>query len=139
MAFEKQSNKNNGGKGGKSFGSFTNPGRSKFFSNFRKITGTILAVLFVLFLLSGAINQVKTGQTLVDYSLNVGKVIGGYLEGLFTGNSPLKITEDGVYFKDADIPSESAIEGPKDSTGDNSTTTNNNSNDRSNSGSSSDK
>lgn len=91
--------------------------RRRFLSNFlrsvRIFLGTLLVVVIVFFLLSGVINQVKTGQTLVDYSLQTGKKIGVFFESLFTSESPFKITEDGIYFKDANVPNESAIDGSK--------------------------
>lgn len=76
----------------------------------RVVLGTGLVVLIIYFLLSGVINQVKTGETLVDYALGIGQDIGDFLESMFTDESPLKVTEDGIYFKDADVPDESALE-----------------------------
>lgn len=80
-----------------------------FFRSVRKIIGLGLACLFIFFLLSGAINQVKTGETIIDYAIDIGHNIGNFFESLFTKDSPLKVTEDGVYFKDANVPENSAL------------------------------
>ena len=79
-----------------------------------RIIGLIILSSLTMFLLSGGINQVKTGQTLVEYALDIGHNISGFLNSLLDGTSPFKFTDDGVYFKDADVPEEGALDEHKD-------------------------
>lgn len=83
--------------------------KGKLLRNLRKIIGTIFACFLIYLLLSGTINQVKTGQNLLNYSLDIGKKIAYMLNKIHEGDGPLKITEDGVYFNDANPPSEGAL------------------------------
>lgn len=78
----------------------------------RKILGTIVVIAIIFFLLSGVINQVKTGETLVEYVIDVGKSLGEVFSGFPEGSGPFK-WEDGIYFKNADVPDESAIDKDK--------------------------
>lgn len=89
--------------------SFMHPYRNKIFKTLRETIGTLLVLLIIFFLLSGAINQVKTGETFVNYSLRTGKKISVFFKNLVSKEGPLKITKDGVYFKDAEIPQDSAL------------------------------
>lgn len=82
----------------------------RFLHFVRVIIGTALVVFIIWFCLSGGINYVKTGETFVEYALDIGKNVGNFFESLFTDESPLKYTEDGVYFKDADVPDGSAVD-----------------------------
>lgn len=79
----------------------------------RNVIGTIIAIFGVLFLLSGGINQVRTGETLAQYAMDIGKSIGDVLKKLPNGNGPVKVNENGIYFNNADVPEESAIDGNK--------------------------
>ena len=76
---------------------------------FRQILGAIIAGLVVVFLLSGAINQVATGQTIAQYAVNIGKNLGIAFQELFTNNGEIRATEEGIYFKNANPPEESAL------------------------------
>lgn len=82
----------------------------RFLHFIRVILGTGIVVFLIWFCLSGGINYVKTGETFVEYALDIGHNVGYFLESLFTEDSPLKYTEDGVYFKDADVPEGSAVD-----------------------------
>lgn len=93
------------------FNMYMHPYRHRFLRWLRRFVGTLLALFLVFMALSGAINQVKTGESIIDHTLGVSKKIGNFLESLFKNDSPLKITEDGIYFKDADVPDESALDG----------------------------
>lgn len=72
--------------------------------------GIIIAIALAFFLLSGGINQVKTGETLVEYALDCGERISDFFASLLDGTSPFKFTKDGVYFKDAEVPEEGALD-----------------------------
>ena len=74
--------------------------------------GTLIVVLVVFFLLSGAINQVKTGETLAEYATDIGKSLGDMFSKLPNGAGPFK-WDDGIYFKNANVPNESAIDKDK--------------------------
>ena len=56
-----------------------------------RIIGLIILASLTMFLLSGGINQVKTGQTLVEYALDIGHNISGFLNSLLDGTSPFKL------------------------------------------------
>lgn len=75
----------------------------------RKILGTIIVVLLIFFLLSGAINQVKTGETFAEYAMDIGQSLAGVFKAFPEGNGFLK-WEDGIYFKNADVPDHSAVD-----------------------------
>lgn len=96
---------------GGSFNKYMHPHRHGFLVGLRKFVGSIICILIVIFLLSGGINYVKTGESLVKYALHIGKNIGETLKSIPEGGGPFKFTEDGVYFKDADVPEGSALEG----------------------------
>lgn len=81
-----------------------------FMRGVRSVLGIIVIVILIYLLLSGAINQVKTGETMVNYFLHIGQNLGETLESLFTSDSPFKITEDGIYFQDAEIPDNGALD-----------------------------
>lgn len=85
------------------------PIRYKIFRFLRWAIGIIICGGLVFLLLSGAINQVKTGENMLSYFMNIGHHIGDGLESLFTDDSPLKANEDGVYFKDASVPDKGAL------------------------------
>lgn len=76
-----------------------------------RIIGLIILLALVLFLLSGGINQVLTGQTLIEYSLDIGEDVSDFLHSLTDGTSPFKFTKYGIYFKDADVPEKGALDG----------------------------
>lgn len=86
------------------------PIRHKIFRFLRWAIGIIICGGLVFLLLSGAINQVKTGENMLSYVMNIGHCIGDGLESLFTDDSPLKANEDGVYFKDASVPDKGALD-----------------------------
>lgn len=88
----------------------------RIFSYFRKITAYLLLGGFLFLLLSGSINQVKTGQNIIDYILSIGKKIGAWLEILPTNEGPIEINENGIYLKDKakDVPKEGLFEEVKD-------------------------
>ena len=69
-------------------------------------TFIVLVIVFCLiwFITSGVINQRETGQKFVDWSLDKAKKIGTLLKDIITGDGPVKLTKDGVYRKDVDIP-----------------------------------
>lgn len=74
----------------------------------------LIIVMFVLgvigyFLLSGIINQRKTGESLANYATKIGKNISKILYSIKEGNGPIKIDKNGVYFKDAIIPKDGAV------------------------------
>lgn len=79
-----------------------------FVWSFRQIFGSFIAGLFVVFLLSGAINQVATGQNIAEYFVSIGKGLGVWFEELFTNNGDIRATEQGIYFKNVD-PSSGAV------------------------------
>lgn len=74
-----------------------------------KLIGSLVALFIIYLLLSGVINQVKTGENLLNYSLDIGKKISHFFNGLLEGDSPLKITKDGIYFEDVTPPAEGAF------------------------------
>lgn len=96
---------------GGSFNKYMHPHRHSFLVGLRKFIGTGICILITLFLLSGGINYVKTGESLLNYALHIGRNIGETLKSIPEGGGPFKFTKDGVYFKDADIPENSALEG----------------------------
>lgn len=89
--------------------------RTSFFKNYRlmkqrkmqysimkhvgEFFGIVLAILFVLFLMSGIINQRRTGETLVNYALDIGKRVSVVLHSIYEGDGPVDVNEDGVYLK----------------------------------------
>lgn len=85
-----------------------------FMRTVRNILGIALVCLFGWFLISGGINQAKTGQNLVDYALVTGQKVGNFFKSLFTNDSPLKVNEDGIYLKDANVPKDAALPGPNE-------------------------
>lgn len=68
-----------------------------------------LAVLLGIFLLSGAINQRLTGQSYIEFTVNISRNISDGIYNMFSPNSDLKATEDGVYFKNANPPKDKII------------------------------
>lgn len=121
MAYNANKNKEVNKKPG-AFNMYMHPHRYKFMRGLRKFVGTLVVLGIIFLLLSGAINQVKTGESILKYILNVGQNLGTKFESLFTEDSPLKVTEDGVYFKDADVPDNGALDNilPNDSNSDTS-------------------
>lgn len=100
-----------GGFGTFAYGYIMRPIRMTIFLVIMRVIGIIIAVALAFFLLSGGINQVKTGQTLVEYALDIGENISHFFESLLHGTSPFKFTNDGVYFKDADVPEDGLFDG----------------------------
>lgn len=86
-----------------------NPLRMKAFRFIRWIIGVLICGLLIFALLSGVINQVRTGESMFNFFMNQGHAIGEWVHDLFTDDSNLKLTEDGIYFKDANPPSDGAL------------------------------
>jgi hypothetical protein len=63
----------------------------------RWIFGILLTAALVWFLISGGINQVKTGENFVEYAEGIGQRVSVEIYNLFSGDSPLVINENGVY------------------------------------------
>lgn len=80
------------------------------FRGIRNVLGIILCILLLWFLLSGSINQVKTGESLAQYATRWGKYISIELESIRDGNGFVKITKDGVYLKGKTPPNKSAVD-----------------------------
>jgi hypothetical protein len=117
MAQEEKSQKKvrRGGRFGRyAYGYVVNPIRRSIMFGILKIFGILVAAGLAFFLLSGGINQVRTGETLVEYALDIGHNISEFLNSLTDGTSPFKFTDDGVYFKDADVPENGALDGKED-------------------------
>ena len=75
----------------------SNPKRKAFCRN---IVLTIVGLFLVILLLSGVINQRKTGEAMVHYYTRIAENLGNKFIRLFSGEDadlPLKVTEDGVY------------------------------------------
>lgn len=100
-----------GGFGRYAYGYVINPIKRKILFTIMKVFGLSISLALVFFLLSGGINQVKTGETLVEYSLDVGENISNFFKSLTKGTSPFKFTSDGVYFKDAEVPTNGVFDG----------------------------
>lgn len=69
----------------------------------RKVIAYILLFCLIVWFLSGSINQVKTGQSIANWSIEKGTEVGQWLYELFTGKGPLEMTDDGIYLKDGAI------------------------------------
>lgn len=80
------------------------------YSIVRWVFGLFIIGLIIFFLLSGVINQRKTGESVIQYALGTGERIGDFFYSLTNKSSPLKLTEEGVYFKEAD-PGANPLEG----------------------------
>lgn len=100
-----------GGFGTFAYGYIMRPLRVTIFLIVIRILGIIIALSLAFFLLSGGINQVKTGKTLVEIALDIGENISHFFGSLLNGTSPFKFTDDGVYFKDADVPESGLFDG----------------------------
>lgn len=73
----------------------------------------LLLGFIIFFLLSGGINQVKTGQSMANYFLMWGHRAADFMDSLAHGtNDTFVVTEDGIYFKDSvgDVPEDSALD-----------------------------
>ena len=64
-----------------------------------QVIAIIFISLFAALCLFGYINQVQTGQSMVEYFLQIGGEIGDGLTLIFTGDdsAPIDITDQGVY------------------------------------------
>lgn len=83
----------------------------RFLHKIRPIVATALAAVLCFWLLSGGINYIKTGQNIVDWTVYHGKKFGNWLASLIDPDTtPFKIEDGGVYFDDADVPDEGAID-----------------------------
>ena len=72
------------------------------------VTMFILGVI-TYFLLSGIVNQAKTGESLANWATRGGKRISEVLYSIKEGNGPVKLNKNGVYLKNANVPSSSAV------------------------------
>lgn len=111
MAKEEQEKKKSG-----SMNKFIHPYKARAGRGVRNVLSLALAIFLVWFLISGGINQRKTGENLAQYGMNGGKEISNFFSGLFSNDSPLKVTEDGVYLNDADVPDNGAVPDPGEGT-----------------------
>ena len=72
-------------------------------NNFRQGFGNLLSFIFiailVLFLLSGFINQLETGQNIVQWGVGISKHISDYITKTITGKGLIEQTKTGIYFK----------------------------------------
>ena len=107
---EKKVRRGRYGFGSYAYNYFMFPIRRAVFFFIFKIIGLAIAFALAFLLLSGVVNQVKTGQTLVNYALEVGTEISEFFGSLLNNTSPFKFTKDGIYFKDAEVPDEGLFE-----------------------------
>ena len=108
---EPKKHRRGGGFGKYAYGYIMRPIRLTIMLVILRGVGLIIAIALGFFLLSGGINQVKTGQTLVEYALDSGQWLSDLFNHSAEGNGPLKITEDGIYFQDATPPEEGLLDG----------------------------
>lgn len=85
----------------------------RLFKSLRNVLVMAILAIAIFLLLSGAINQVKTGQNIVQYITHLGREISYRI--IPGEDSKLKVTEDGIYLKDAEVPQEGLFDDlPKD-------------------------
>lgn len=117
MADEKRNRPRRMGMGRWMYNRMMMPIRLGIFLTIMRLIGLLVAGFVLFFLLSGGINQVKTGQSLVNYTLMWGHRVSGMIDDLVHGtNETFIITEDGIYFRDSvgDVPENSALDGLDD-------------------------
>lgn len=108
---EKPKRRRMGGFGRYAYGYVMRPIRLTIILFILRGIGILICLIAVLFLLSGGINQVKTGESLAEYALDIGEDISEFFMSLADGTGPFKFTEDGIYFKDAEVPENGALDG----------------------------
>lgn len=88
-----------------------NPIRRSLVRGVLKLFGLLVGLGLLLLLLSGVINQAKTGETLVQYTMNVGYRVSEFIDSIMQGGGPLKF-DGGIYFKDANPPDDGVLPEP---------------------------
>lgn len=64
----------------------------------RNFSGFLVGALIVWFIMSGIINQVETGENIIDFAFRTGERISDFLLGLISGEF-LDFRKDGIYLK----------------------------------------
>ena len=94
-AWSNKKNKDGGGSSG------SGGGTGKLSDSVWTLCITILAILLILFVFLGGINQRKAIEWVKDFSENIGKTVSGWFNP-----DNIEVNEDGVYYRPDGIPTE---------------------------------